>query len=272
MICPYCHRHCTGDDLLMQCGPRCPAIPPFPAKVLRHNRCPHGRLPQPRRLCPACARRVPREYAEGPSHTILVTGAPRSGRSTWLAELLRRLSTGEVAHTVPGLSTRLLGDHASPVLISLRRANTAPVVLALHELSAEDIPPTAAGVVHLVDPAHLPGVRTLFGWSAEPPPATPAWPPHLPVAVTLSKLDLVWDAVEPGSPLRRPSPHATAYVEPDGLDVHHEVTAWLARWGGAPPPPRHRCFALSARSAGYRVADPLLWLLATFGAYGVARS
>ncbi|MET8758757.1 hypothetical protein [Lentzea sp. NPDC004782] len=215
---------------------------------------------------------MPREYAEGPSHTILVTGTPRSGKSTWLAELLHQLSTGEVAHTVPGLSTRLLGDHASPVLISLRRANATPVVLALHELSTEDLPPTAAGVVHLVDPAHLPGVRTLFGWSAEPPPVTPAWPPRLPVAVALSKLDLVQDAVEHGSPLRRPSPHAHAYVEPDGLDVHHEVTAWLARWGGAALPPRHRCFALSARSAGYRVADPLLWLLTTFGAYGVAGS
>lgn len=229
-----------------------------------------------RRRCPACARAVPREYAEGHSRIVLVVGTARSGKSTWLAEVVRQLSTGEVAHAVPGLSVHLLGDGCrDPVLMSLRRANADPVVLALPELSTEDLRPdlvaAATGVVLLVDPARLPGVRRLFGWQPEPPHPAPTWASRLPVAVTMSKLDLVWDAVEHGSPLRRPSPHGRVYLESDGLDVHHEAGAWLARWGFGDLPARHRCFALSAQTAGYRAADPLLWLLTTFGAFGVAK-
>ena len=83
----------------------------------------------------------------------------------------------------------------------------------------------------------------------------------------LTKLDLVWDMFDHGSPLRRLPPPASAYQEADGLDVHHEVAAWLARWGDLPT--GQRCFALSPHAAGYRVADPLLWLLTRFGAFGV---
>jgi hypothetical protein len=284
VICPYCRERCSSDQLMMSCGPHCPTGTTFPVKALRRGRCAHGRLPRARRVCPACARAVPREYAEASSRAILVVGTDQAGKSTWLTEIVRQLSTGEIAHTVPGLSVHLLGDSSraryanldapttEPLLISIRRPGCKPVVLALYELP-EDCPPDlfgmAAGVVRLVDPTRLPGVRRLFG--LEPLHPTSPWAHRVPVAVTVSKLDLVWDMFDNGSPLRRPSPHGRDYVESDGLDVHHEVEAWLTRWGGIDLPAGHRCFALSALAGGYRVADPLLWLLTRFGALGVAR-
>lgn len=281
MICPYCRERCSSDRLLMSCGPLCPLGTTFPVKALRRGRCPHGRVPRAQRVCPGCGRAVPRAYAESPGRAILVVGADKAGKSTWLAEVVRQLSTGELAHAVPGASVHLLGESSrarfsnldipttEPLLMSIRLASFRPVVLALYELPAEDCPPelvaTAAGIVVLVDPARLPGVRGLFG--LEPRPTGPAvtWAHRVPVAVAVSKLDLVRDMFDTGSPLRRPSGHGNGYVESDGLDVHHEVEAWLARWGGADVPGGHRCFALSSRDGGYRVVDPLLWLLTRFG-------
>ncbi|HEX8864144.1 MAG TPA: hypothetical protein VF821_00680 [Lentzea sp.] len=289
MICPYCYARHAADDLLMSCGPSCSPPAVFPAKSLHRNRCAHGRLPRARRVCPSCSRPVPREYAEAPGRSILVTG---TGKSTWLTSVVHHLSTGEI---VPGLSVRLLGDSSraryadlrarsvEPILLSLRRAGASPAVLALYELS-DVCPPgllaSAAGVVRLIDPVELPRVRQLLNRPPEPPssvperphpiPAAPPaldWPTHLPMALAVTKLDLVWDMFDHGSPLRRLTPPTSAYLESDGLDVHHEVAAWLDRWGDLPA--AQRCFALSPHAAGYRVADPLLWLLTRFGAFGV---
>jgi hypothetical protein len=103
----------------------------------------------------------------------------------------------------------------------------------------------------------------------------------------MSKLDLVWETFDEGSPLRQPAPHGGRYAEADGLDVHHEVASWLACWDTpafvaeiAEHFAVHRYFGLSALGpagtgprtgvASYRVADPVLWLLTQFGALGVA--
>jgi hypothetical protein len=94
----------------------------------------------------------------------------------------------------------------------------------------------------------------------------------------MSKVDLVWEMFDERAPVRLPSAHAGYYAESDGLDVHDEVCAWLDRWYGphlvhaiAANFPVHRYFGLSALGAGacppaYRVEDPMLWLLARFGA------
>ncbi|MFJ5989220.1 hypothetical protein [Lentzea sp. NPDC092896] len=278
VICPYCRARCAGDQLLMSCGPLCASAPPFPVKALRRNRCPHGRVPLARRVCPACGRAVPREYAEAPGRAIVVVGEREAGKSAWISAAVRQFETGEAA--LAGLSVHLLGESsrnryadlrtpsAEPLLMSIRSVSAKPVVLALYELPEDDCPPdvmaTAAGVVHVIDPGRLPGVRTLFGLEPLPPRPTP-WAHPVPTAMTVTKLDLVRDMFTDGSPLRRPGLQDRGHVESDSLDVHHEVEAWLARWGGIEAPPGHRCFALSALD-GQRVAEPLLWLLSQFRA------
>jgi hypothetical protein len=241
---------------------------------------------------------------------IVVMGAARTGKSTWGMTVVRQLANGDTAHAMPGLSVDLLGagsraryaaparmppghtPPADPLLISLRLpTSTRPVVLALCEAPGEDCAPdridrlepylcAAAGVMLLLDPIRLPGVRRVVGLRPQQPePVLPlaALPrrPGIPVAVALSKLDLMWDMFDGGSPLRQPSPHGRRYIEWDGLDVHHEVESWLARWGPADllagHPAAYRCFALSALGGAHRVADPLLWLLTRFGALGVTK-
>jgi Double-GTPase 2 len=108
-----------------------------------------------------------------------------------------------------------------------------------------------------------------------------------PLAVSFSKLDALWHSFPEGSPLRR-VPTGNGRVEAqDGRDVHEHVRAMLDDWAG----PQidqflshnyalYRYFAVSALGETptadnrvpergiqpYRVSDPLLWLLAEFGA------
>ncbi|MGW5054998.1 hypothetical protein [Actinokineospora sp. NPDC004072] len=278
VTCPYCRSVAARDRLVLSCMPGCGAdAASFPARDLRRGRCPHGRAPQARRCCPECDRAIPREYAEAGSRTIVVAGTAGAGKSTWVTEVIRHLSTGEGAHT--GLSADLLGEDSrgwragsdGPILLSLRLpARVRPVVLALYERGLGDWPGRAAGVVLLIDPTRLPGVRPVLGLPPEPlAPVLADLPPRTPVAVAVSKLDQVRDMFDVGSPLRQPSPHGERYVEADGVDVHHEVASWLTRWAGITA--GHRYFALSAHDGGYRVADPLLWLLTRFGAFRVTR-
>jgi hypothetical protein len=201
----------------------------------------------------------------------------------------------------------------TPLLISLRLPAGAQrprsVVFALYDTPGADFAPdridrlapylgTAAGVVLLLDPTRLPRVRQVIATGPRhaepaltPPPdlrAVMRRRPRPPVAVALSKLDMVWEMFDDGSPLRQPCPHGRRYIEADGLDVHHEVASWLARWAGpgfvtetAKNFPVHRYFGLSALGpagtepgigvASYRAADPALWLLTRVGALSVAR-
>lgn len=113
-----------------------------------------------------------------------------------------------------------------------------------------------------------------------------------PLAIALTKLDLFRDTLVPESPLRRPSRHLGSYDEDDGVDVHQEIRGWLDQWYD-PAFDRtvantfkvHRYFAFSALGDApidgnrlspsgvhpYRLEDPMLWLLARFGAIKTTR-
>jgi hypothetical protein len=114
-----------------------------------------------------------------------------------------------------------------------------------------------------------------------------------PLAIALTKVDLLRDTFDAGSPLNRPSRHAGHYDESDGLDVHEEVRAWLNQWydpaldrSVANTFKEYRYFGFSALGsppldgnrlspAGvhpYRLEDPMLWLLARFGAIRTMRT
>ncbi|MFY7067345.1 TRAFAC clade GTPase domain-containing protein [Nocardiopsis changdeensis] len=166
----------------------------------------------------------------------------------------------------------------------------------------------ADGVILLLDPLRMRGAR------AEAAPGTPLPPPErsehppldmlsrvtdlllhragspsrlipVPMAVCLTKLDVFHDALDPGSPLRRPQPDAPYFDESDSRDVHVQIRRLLHRWDGGRIDAHitnhyadARYFGVSAlghapdaeqRLRGgvrpYRVADPFLWMLGGFG-------
>src|SRR5262249_48302525 len=272
------------------------------------------------------------------SRTIAVIGSTSSGKSTWIAAVIRQFTKGEVATRFPGISLDLLGEHSrlryrnelerpllsdtahlhptvrperdartEPLLLSVRlRPGSRPVVIVLYDTAGDDFSTAhiaarsgaAGGILVLVDPRQLPGIRRAMAAGqpgTEPEPCfgrlcvalreesrLPARRTFgTPLAIALAKGDTVWDMFEE-SPMRLPSPHRGHYVEADGLDVHHEVRSWLGHWFGpeftrdvAENFPVHRYFGFSALgrlSAGrpevssHRVEDPLLWFMARFGA------
>ncbi len=172
----------------------------------------------------------------------------------------------------------------------------------------------ADGIVLLVDPLRLAGVRDLLAPGTNlPPPAGPGEDPvhvlervtealvlgraptrrwvDVPLAVCVTKLDVLREHLDEGSPLRRPQPDAAHVGTADGQDVHAQVQQLLHRWGGGGLDDhvrthyrRARYFGVSAlgtdpgperRVRGgvrpYRVADPFLWLLGEFGVVPVRR-
>lgn len=107
-----------------------------------------------------------------------------------------------------------------------------------------------------------------------------------PLAVCFTKMDALHDELANGTPLRRPQPSAAHVDESDGQDVHAQIQQLLHRWDGGHIDSHvtnhyrtSRYFGVSAlgesptsdnRVAGeavrpYRVPDPFLWLLGTFG-------
>ncbi len=107
-----------------------------------------------------------------------------------------------------------------------------------------------------------------------------------PLAIALTKVDLLLGSLDEASPLRRPSRHDGYYDENDGRDVHEEIRAWLEHNYGSDFDNKvstnfknFRYFGVSALGARpvdrnnlspsgihpHRVEDPMLWLLSRFG-------
>ncbi|WP_433270801.1 hypothetical protein ACQPZF_10835 [Actinosynnema sp. CS-041913] len=232
-----------------------------------------------------------------------------------MASVIRRVAKGHLDDRFPGMSLDVLGERSrlrherdrvlvaetvlyrdtgpEPLLVSLRvRPRARPEVIAFYD-SADATATNLAhadGLVLAVEPGAVPGDAGIARL-AEAVRAARGLRPHnrisVPLAVVLTKLDTVWDMVDPGSPLLRPVPRTSGYAVSDGVDVHHETTAWLGRWnrtdlirGVRTAFRRHRCFAATAlgdrvdgrrEPMAYRVEDPLLWLLAGFGAIPIFR-
>lgn len=108
-----------------------------------------------------------------------------------------------------------------------------------------------------------------------------------PLAVALSKVDLLEDTFGEQVTLFAVPAHQGCYDDVDGRTVHEEIRSWLDRWDGpgldhtvAANFTTYRYFGFSAlggqpaadRTIGgtginpHRVEDPVLWLLARFGA------
>ena len=356
--CPYCWTSHRRDELHMRCGESCEHRgSPFPARQLKHDRCPHGKLPQSRRVCPNCDRDLLREYVDGGGRNIAVIGSADSGKSTWVGVLVHEFQRGQVSERFAGMSLDLLGEESriryhrdfdvplfeerrplrqtssarvkapEPLMFSLRFRRTGlfgatrvdPVVTVFYDTAGEDVAraeamdqlinylDAAEGIILLLDPLQMAGVREhvrsdgaksrytdqlhvlnrlseLLRERSDRPAGKRL---RTPLAIALTKFDLLSDMFSPESPLHQPSKHLGYYDEADGLDVHEEVRSWLNRWYD-PAFDRsiantfdvYRYFGLSALGAPpvdgnhlapqgvhpYRLEDPMLWLLARFGA------
>jgi hypothetical protein len=182
-------------------------------------------------------------------------------------------------------------------------------------LSAQKMDPlaryleSAAGIVVLIDPMQVPELRSRYGDAVarstggriatdqqeviqrlaellRESAVTSRSKHRVPLALAITKIDLLRDTFDDESPLRRRASHAGHYDEADGADVHEELRGWLERWFGpsfdntvSASFANYRYFGLSALGAPpqdtnrlaesgvhpYRVEDPMLWLLARFG-------
>ena len=107
-----------------------------------------------------------------------------------------------------------------------------------------------------------------------------------PLAIVFTKMDTLMHDLKKTSPLLRSPPEEPYFDERDSLEMHTEIQRLLARWEGTRIDQiaqlnyrRYRYFGVSAlgetptqdnRVAArgvrpYRVANPILWILAQFG-------
>jgi hypothetical protein len=107
-----------------------------------------------------------------------------------------------------------------------------------------------------------------------------------PLAIVFTKMDTLMHDLKETSPLRQPPPQQQYFDERDSLEVHTEIQRLLARWEGARIDQiaqhnysQYRYFGVSALGETptadnrvsargirpYRVASPILWILAQFG-------
>ncbi len=109
----------------------------------------------------------------------------------------------------------------------------------------------------------------------------------VPLAVAFTKFDAFYNTLPASHPLRQTPPDGPYYYEDDGLSMHEHVKALLEQWGGSEITrylelnyESFRLFGVSALGAEpdyatnavnpqgvrpFRVADPILWLLAHQG-------
>ncbi|RLK54188.1 TRAFAC clade GTPase domain-containing protein [Actinokineospora cianjurensis] len=222
-------------------------------------------------------------------------------------------------------------DKPEPLIFSMRfptrsligSSAVRPVVTAFYDTAGEDVTRStgmdqlnaylnaADGIILLLDPLQMRGARERVD-TADRPAITEqlhvlnrlsellreggrgsvAKKLDTPLAIALTKVDLLRDTFGEQSPLRTQTRHVGHYSEDEGMDIHEDVRAWLDRWydpsfdrSVANNFGTYRYFGLSALGAApvsrtqlartgvhpYRVEDPMLWLLSRFRAIKTVR-
>ncbi|MBL1084300.1 hypothetical protein JK359_20400 [Streptomyces actinomycinicus] len=223
-----------------------------------------------------------------------------------------------------GFNDPLLYRLSLPRRGRLRVSGTRHTTLVFFDAAGEDLAGAEAidrytrylsaadGIILLVDPLQLGSVRDRLPVHDGPPlPVVETAPRQIaadlaaqlrthgkggtdkrvttPIAVAVTKTDMLRSLLDPHSPLLRNAAHTGgAYDAEDRLAVHEELRALLVDWNcgsllrqlehdfarlslfglsalGAPPPPDAPADVPKAGPQPVRVEDPLLWLLALRG-------
>lgn len=389
VVCPYCFARVGSQQLHFRClqsprtrsGKPCAAEPdlkltafqglPAPLHLGpvftadrpgRRARCSACGVITTKRVCPACHNDLPSGYAGMNPRFIALVGPKTSGKSTYIAVLVRELhervgeafgaalspmddrtdERNEAQRTdlfemgnLPGLTPpsaqelaypqlyrftvprrrRLSGRHS--LSTSLAFFDTAGEDLKTEDSTARYVPylHEAHGIILTVDPLQFGAVRDTLGDSAGLAPAREVAPDRIvavisqiirdhrnwpegrpirtPLAVTLTKADVLWPMLAPGSRLLAPSSHLSYFDDADRAEVDDEVRALLQDWDGGALRRQAEAnfttssfFALSALGGApqetarapalgihpFRPEDPVLWLLARFGLIPVRKA
>ena len=234
------------------------------------------------------------------------------------AQLFQKTVTTSRKYIQPLVFRFLLGQRTPQRFAGLRRPKE--MLLSFADGAGEDLVSpdkvelmirylaAADGVVVMVDPLQLPGIRTAIGTSIKLPPlqrtgqiaafdritrllreGSHAAVIGKPVAIVLTKLDALWDLLAPSSPLRQAAPTAGYFDQAQADAVQQEVIDNLIRWNAGQlvdiARQNYTCaqfFAVSALGAPptpenqvsptgiqpYRITDPFMWLLRQFSFVG----
>lgn len=390
VVCPYCFGRMRSQQLQFRClqsprtrsgQPPCAPEPdlkltafqgrPTPVQLGpvftaegpdRRARCPQCGVITTKRVCPSCHNDLPSGYAGMAPRFIALVGPKTSGKSTYIAVLVRELhervgeafgaalsamddrtsQRTEAQHkdlfemgNLPALTPPAALDLTYPQLyrFTVPRRRRLPgrrplsSALAFFDTAGEDLKTEdstaryvpylaeADGIILTVDPLQFGAVRDSLGRSAGPLPEqeTPPdrivsviaqiirdqrnWPESRPIpkplAVTLTKSDVLAPLFTPGSPLLAPSHHDGYFDDQDRLKVDDEARALVQDWDGGALRRQieadfasHSFFAVSALGGApedestapalgirpIRTEDPVLWLLGRFGLITVAKA
>jgi Double-GTPase 2 len=389
VVCPYCFARVRSQQLQFRClqsprtrsGQPCAAEPDLkltafqglpaplelgpvfsPDKPSRRARCPACGVITTKRVCPECHNDLPSGYAGTNPRFIALVGPKTSGKSTYIAVLVRELhervgeafgaalspmddrtdertetqrknlfELGNLPPVTPPsalditypqlyrftVPKRRILPGRRPVSSALAFFDTAGEDLKTEDSTARYVPylAEADGIILTVDPLQFGAVQDSLGRTAGPVPEAEVAPDRIvsvisqiirdqrdwpedrripkPLAVTLTKADVLRSLLTPGSPLLAPSHHDGYFDDNDRLEVDHEVRAFLQDWDGGALRRQveanfasHAFFAISALGSipedgakapasgirPFRPEDPVLWLLGRFGLIPVRKA
>jgi GTPase SAR1 family protein len=129
LTCPFCFEPTTEKKLHRRCLQECGTAhderlgellqssralrPPSyePSRGSDPSKCPHGRPPQPARLCPNCHSDLEYDFIQAATRgrTVALIGAPAAGKSTFIAVLVHELRN-RVGSMMNGMSVEFVGD------------------------------------------------------------------------------------------------------------------------------------------------------------------
>ncbi len=220
--------------------------------------CPSCYEPSYQRLCPSCHTSLPADFWKHPTYLILLIGSAKSGKSSYIASLLKRLKS--VA--ADGYNFIFDTEHAyaspwQPPLFRYKSANTGKTkaFITFFELPSKAIETyenlhdyqtylkRADGLFVFLDPSTFPGiggakkrlsekgieVLTAYLEQMKVRKKREDFPP---TAFIVTKLDLVMNLLPLSTILRHDTEPKGLYDEREGYQVSREVRGYLGAWSG----------------------------------------
>lgn len=220
--------------------------------------CPACKKISHQHLCPSCHTALPADFWQYPTYLILLLGSEKSGKSAYLASLLKRLKN----IAADGYSFTFDAEHiySSPWQQPLfryksTRTGKTEAFFTFFEVSGESLETReklheyedyfvrADGLFVFLDPATFPGVGGVKNRLSEKSVETltkyleqmkirkkrKRFPPS---AFIVTKLDLIMNLLPTSTVLRYDTQPKGIYDEGEGYQVSREVRGYLGTWSG----------------------------------------